>query len=105
MYYRSQPPIKARRSPLMLLDARIPSPYAASTDCFEPWETMMLSISGDVYPCCEMASGGYRVMGNVNDHSFMDVWNGDAYRSLRATVNSETPPDFCAKCPRKLAAS
>jgi hypothetical protein len=37
-------------------------------------------------------------MGRVPDSTYESVWNDEAYRSLRKTVNSPHPEPYCAKC-------
>jgi hypothetical protein len=38
-------------------------------------------------------------MGNLNEASMEEIWNGKRYRDLRATVNSAAPLPVCAACP------
>jgi radical SAM protein with 4Fe4S-binding SPASM domain len=61
----------------------------------------MVRADGEVFPCCRSQSFPGFTLGNVFDKGFQEIWNGDGYRQLRQTVNSATPPDVCAVCPRK----
>jgi|GEM_PF-1200968 len=79
----------------------VPSPYRLRTDCFDPWERFMVRADGEVFPCCRSQSFPGFTLGNVFDEGFQEIWNGEGYRHLRQTVNSATPPEVCAVCPRK----
>jgi radical SAM protein with 4Fe4S-binding SPASM domain len=63
-------------------------------DCYEPWEFIYFESSGKVRPCCIYDKN----MGRVPDSTYESVWNDEAYRSLRKTVNSPHPEPYCAKC-------
>ena len=86
----------------------VPSPYFSNTDCFESWENFMVDESGEVYPCCHYGTITgttpeiiQETFGNIHDKSFVDIWNGEGYRYLRRTVNTDNPPSVCAICPKK----
>lgn len=78
-----------------------PSPYFVETDCFDPWERLMIRADGEVYPCCRYQDLPGTELGNVHEQSFQDIWNGKAYRFLRKKVNTDNPPLGCELCPRK----
>ncbi len=82
-------------------DRDVPSPYAADTDCFEPWVSFMVRADGEVFPCCGALDLPGASLGNIYKRSFRDIWNGEDYRSLRRTINTDRPPAFCALCPTK----
>ena len=52
--------------------------------------------SGDVFPCCR----GPRelLMGNVNEQSMAEIWNGERYREFRRRMNEKDYPDVCRGC-------
>jgi len=52
--------------------------------------------NGEVYPCCR----GPRelLMGNVNEQSVTEIWNGDRYREFRRRMNAHDYPDVCSTC-------
>ncbi len=62
--------------------------------CHDPWEMAYIRWNGNVIPCCGME----RVMGNVNNKGFDDVWFGEEYMELRKEVASSNPPKECAEC-------
>jgi len=63
-------------------------------DCYEPWEFIYFESSGKVRPCCIYD----KTMGNILIQSYSEIWNDTVYENLRASVNSEQPEDYCAKC-------
>lgn len=79
----------------------VPSPYRQATDCFDPWERFMVRADGEVFPCCRSQSFPDFTLGNVFRRGFQEIWNGEAYRAMRSTVNTCRPPAVCAVCPRK----
>ncbi len=52
--------------------------------------------NGEVYPCCR----GPRelLMGNVNEQSMAEIWNGEQYREFRRRMNRKDYPEVCSTC-------
>jgi radical SAM protein with 4Fe4S-binding SPASM domain len=52
--------------------------------------------NGSVFPCCR----GPRelLMGNVNEQSLGEIWNGDKYRDFRRRMNARDYPEVCRTC-------
>lgn len=72
-------------------------PDARSLRCGVPFSETMITPEGKVVVgCCSQYQ-----MGDLETSSFLEIWNGEAYRTLRRTVNSGEPMEFCAreKCP------
>ena len=67
-------------------------------ECYEPWQTFMAMQSGAVYTCCR----GREILGNLQEQSFEEIWNGEKYRAYRRSINSFRPPQACRECPLKL---
>jgi radical SAM protein with 4Fe4S-binding SPASM domain len=63
--------------------------------CPIPWESVAILGNGDVMACCIPSM----VIGNLNEQSLDQIWNGPAYLAFRARVNSEAPPKACSACP------
>lgn len=80
----------------------VPSPYFSNTDCLDPWERFMIGGDGEVLPCCRFQDLSEISFGNIYKQDFSEIWNGEAYRYLRKTINTENPPPSCAACPRKI---
>lgn len=51
--------------------------------CREFWETVYVLPSGDVTTCCYDGAAEY-VVGNVKQNTLLEVWNGEAYNTMRA---------------------
>jgi len=64
--------------------------------CEYPWTSLTVMAAGSVVPCtqdydCEM------VMGNVNEQSLDEIWNGEKYNKFRKLhILGDFPKDF--KC-------
>ena len=65
--------------------------------CKLPWYASWISNGLDVIPCCG-PHPERPVMGNLKHQSFEEVWNGPAYRKLRASFRDNNPPNFCRQC-------
>ena len=65
--------------------------------CFNAASYAKISPNGDVFPCC--ISPPDLVMGNVNEKSFEEIWNGPMYRQLRREMFSGKWRESCATCP------
>jgi len=63
-------------------------------DCYEPWEFVYFEATGKMRPCCIYPKD----MGSILRNPWQEVWTGQAYQALRATVNSDRPEPYCAKC-------
>jgi radical SAM protein with 4Fe4S-binding SPASM domain len=62
------------------------------------WTTAIVTVDGDVVPCCFDKHAAH-AMGNINDLSFSEIWNGEKYRSFRESVmKSRASVDICALC-------
>ncbi|MBS1122694.1 MAG: Radical domain protein [Deltaproteobacteria bacterium] len=65
-------------------------------NCYEPWSRAFIGSNGDVRPCCRAPED--IVMGNLNDQPFDEIWNGEKYQDLRATVNTPAAWPICQDC-------
>lgn len=63
--------------------------------CREFWETVYVLPNGDVLTCCYDGNAEW-VMGNVNQSSLLDVWNGPSYQFARAKHSSGNLNKMCA---------
>jgi radical SAM protein with 4Fe4S-binding SPASM domain len=91
--------IEALRESLGILVA-MPPPFSGKSrggrkPCHVPWSSAVVLGNGDVAACCIPGT----VMGNLNEASMEEIWNGLRYRRLRNTVNSQSPDPVCATCP------
>jgi len=74
--------------------------------CDFPFFNTVISSEGDVLPCCK-STPKYK-MGNINEKSFTEIWQGAKMRQFRRKLLSNNPPEICINCttadwkPRKL---
>ena len=67
--------------------------------CFQPWEYAMVLAEGDVLPCCAViGSARARVMGNILQQDFSEIWSGREFQEFRRTAARGTN-DVCGLCP------
>ena len=76
-----------------LAESTISSPGTGKV-CYEPWNNYWITWNGNVFPCCQTN----RIMGNVNDSDFEDLWNNLAYRTFRKKIHSGDYPKECIGC-------
>lgn len=70
--------------------------------CRRPWTVMYFTANGRALPCCiaPFSQNGYEnyTLGNATQQTLSEIWNGDAYRTFRAELQSDKPPSACASC-------
>lgn len=61
--------------------------------CYVGWTYSRILSTGEVIPCCKSVN---KPLGNINEHSFMDIWNSSGYRQFRnkAKLLPKTDPYF-----------
>jgi radical SAM protein with 4Fe4S-binding SPASM domain len=64
--------------------------------CMMPWTHMHLWPAGTTYPCC-MSDPDHPV-GNTQDQTLQDIWNGPEMRQLRLNMLEDTPSKECRRC-------
>ena len=65
--------------------------------CLEPWRSAAILGNGDVRACC--VPGKDTLMGNLNEMTLEEIWNGETYRAFRLRVNTPNAPLACRSCP------
>ncbi len=65
------------------------------TGCCVPWLAADITASGELAPCHVFYD---LVMGNLHEHSFTALWNGERYRKLRAHMQKAGLMPICAGC-------
>jgi MoaA/NifB/PqqE/SkfB family radical SAM enzyme len=64
--------------------------------CPEPWQRMVVGISGIVVPCC------YRpwpeAFGNLKTQTWEEIWNGKSYQELRLLMKLRGHQGACPDC-------
>ena len=93
-------PSDARRSRYVKYDGIWKPVRSPSRGCFRMWTTAIVTVDGDVVPCCYDKYAGH-AMGNINYQTFSDIWNGEKYKSFRETaIRSRASIDICSGCPQ-----
>ena len=62
-------------------DLKSQSHYATQY-CEYPWLSLTVMADGNVVPCTQV-SNSELVLGNVNENSLEEIWNGEKYKELR----------------------
>ncbi|HEX5415452.1 MAG TPA: radical SAM protein [Chloroflexota bacterium] len=78
-------------------------PSAPWHGCSRPWRLAYITANGNVLPCCiaPFTDVPYDsiVLGNVNQGSLAEVWNGERYREFRERhASRDNPPECCRRC-------
>ena len=68
--------------------------------CYAPWLHAFVSHPGDVYACC-MTRQKMPSMGNVNEQSLIDIFQGEPYRQFRQQMLKKRL-EVCANCDQYL---
>ena len=69
--------------------------FVVDRSCDAPLHSVSVAWNGDVFLCCNVGAK----VGNLNETSFQELWNGSAYDRLRKQVNdAHDAPSFCREC-------
>lgn len=70
--------------------------------CHKPWTDLAnFTVDGRMDVCC-IATGSSQPLyqyGNLFEDDFQSIWNGNAAKAFRRTVNSKNPLPPCQRCP------
>jgi len=64
--------------------------------CSEPFIALNVTASGEVRPCCFNDD----VLGDLNQQTMVEIWNGPGYAGLRADMAAGRVPESCEVCVR-----
>lgn len=91
--------------------ATSPAEYISSTTsaearpwsgCTRPRTLAYITAQGNVFSCCfapfSRGPASSRVLGNVFEEPFAEIWNGARYTAFRAAFDSDHPWDQCKGC-------
>ncbi len=66
--------------------------------CARLWFNPVITWDGKVVPCC-FDKDGEHVMGDLNEDTFRDIWNGPKYRSFRKSIlTGRYMTNICRNC-------
>jgi radical SAM protein with 4Fe4S-binding SPASM domain len=68
----------------------------SETFCMLPWMHMHAFPDGRVYPCC--LADYWHPLGDLRKNTMREVWNQDAYKTLRSNMLQDQPSKECVKC-------
>ncbi len=66
--------------------------------CWKMWHSCVITWDGLVVPCCFDKDAHHR-LGSVQQQSFREIWQGEAYQDFRARLlQSRSQIDMCQNC-------
>tara|TARA_B100000035_G_C20971058_1_gene541054 strand:- start:56 stop:1102 length:1047 start_codon:yes stop_codon:yes gene_type:complete len=68
-----------------------------SYNCNKPWGDMAIYSDGKVGPCCNLV-GRMSPIGNINDQSIYEIWNGSKMNKIREGFKKNSPNTICKIC-------
>jgi radical SAM protein with 4Fe4S-binding SPASM domain len=68
----------------------------SETFCMLPWMHMHAFPDGRAYPCC--LSDYWHPVGDLRKNTMAEVWNQDAYQTMRSNMLQDKPCKECVKC-------
>jgi radical SAM protein with 4Fe4S-binding SPASM domain len=68
----------------------------SETFCMLPWMHMHAFPDGRAYPCC--LSDYWHPVGDLRKNTMREVWNQDAYKTMRQNMLTDKPCKECTKC-------
>ncbi len=70
--------------------------------CWKMWHSCVMTWDGDIVPCCFDKDAKYK-MGNINQQSFREIWNGEKYQEFRLHLfENRKEIDICKNCTEGL---
>jgi MoaA/NifB/PqqE/SkfB family radical SAM enzyme len=75
-------------------------------ECDFPWRRNFVTYDGYVHPCCYTTQTGdrkaqnRRSFGNLLEHPFQEIWNGQLYLEFRRKMQGGILPSACEHCPK-----
>lgn len=66
--------------------------------CVMPWVHFHVTQNGNVAPCCQAPWDKNSSLGNINESSISEIWNGGPIRKLRKTMLAGKIDSRCQRC-------
>ncbi len=67
------------------------------SNCSYPFNSLHLYADGEIRPCCNFYGLGLP-LGNINDTSLEEVWNGEKIKKIRDGLLQNRPNRVCREC-------
>lgn len=68
----------------------------SKTFCMMPWVHLHAFPDGRAYPCC--FADYWHPVGDLRKNTMAEVWNQDAYKTMRTNMLEDKPSKECTKC-------
>lgn len=66
--------------------------------CWKMWHSCVITWDGKVVPCC-FDKDAHFVLGDLNQETFTEIWNGKPYETFRASLlKSRSEIEICKNC-------
>ena len=66
--------------------------------CWKMWSSAVMTWDGKIVPCCFDKDAAY-AMGNMQDKTFFEIWNGHAYKAFRKQLlKGRDQIEMCRNC-------
>jgi radical SAM protein with 4Fe4S-binding SPASM domain len=67
-------------------------------NCWKMWHSCVITWDGRVVPCC-FDKDAHHVLGDLQQKSFREIWNSEAYNAFRRTLfQSRSQIEMCRNC-------
>lgn len=88
-------PVEAPANSPLFMPGAVPPQFF----CMAPWQTLGIYWDGSVVPCCYDLNASL-CLGNVNDQTLAEIWNGTALSDLRERIVNDRclKGELCAIC-------
>ena len=73
----------------------VESNYSCNGICDYIVESPFVGVNGDITTCC---IDGIHIIGNLNNNTFVEIWNNAVYQKLRNVFLRGKIPKFCVGC-------
>jgi len=74
--------------------------HYAKQYCEYPWTSLTVMADGNVVPCTQISNNEI-ILGNVNENTLEEIWNGEKYKQIFDAHKNNTRQKFfpCDRCP------
>jgi radical SAM protein with 4Fe4S-binding SPASM domain len=71
--------------------------------CIMPWIHLHVAQNGNIIPCCQAPPQKVHRLGNINEQSISEIWNGERIKSFRKKMLNGVQDVRCKQCYLKEA--
>jgi len=66
--------------------------------CMKPWVHLFVSQYGSVVPCCLTPWDKNQSLGDINERTVQEIWNGAEMKQFRSKLLKDLKDDRCKQC-------